>query len=111
LAVVLGSGRARLEQLRRRGALAYWRPDHAADVARAWFTTHDGITSGDYAAMTGFTQPGALRQLDRLTAEGLLHRGDEVGRNAHFAQEPLLLKTTGTVGAQGPRYGNADSPL
>lgn len=97
LAVVLGSGSAHLKQLRRRGALGYWRPDHATDVARAWFTSHDRITSGDYAAMTGFTQPGALRQLDRLTAEGLLHRGDEVGRNAHFAPEPVLLKTTRTV--------------
>jgi ATP-dependent DNA helicase RecG len=92
LAVVLGSGSARLEQLRRRGALAYWRPDSAADVARAWFASHDRITSGDYAAITGFTQPGALRQLDRLTVEGLLHRGDDLGRNAHFTPEPGLMK-------------------
>lgn len=98
LAVVIGSGGGRLEQLRRRGALAYWRPDNAVDVASAWFASHDRITSGDYAAMAGFTQPGALRQLDRLAAEGLVHRGDEVGRNAHFGPEPALMNARQTAG-------------
>ena len=93
LNVALRSGGARLAQLRRRGALAYWRPGDAAAVAASWLASHDRITSGDYAAMAGFTQPGALRQLDRLAADGLVRRGDQVGRSATFAAEPGLLTT------------------
>lgn len=71
-----------------RGVLPYWRPELGTEVVRTWFAIHDRITSGDYALMTGFTQPGALRQLERLAAMDLLARGDSAGRNAHFTSGP-----------------------
>jgi len=72
--------------LRRRGLLRYRRPDpaQAAEVVRRWLASHDRITSGDYAKLTGLTQPGALKTLDRMTRDGLLERGDAQGRNAHY---------------------------
>lgn len=72
--------------LRRRGLLAYRHPDAAIAVAvvRRWLTTHDRITSGDYAMLTGLTQPGSLKALDRMTRDGVLERGETHGRNAHY---------------------------
>jgi ATP-dependent DNA helicase RecG len=72
--------------LRRRGLLTYRHPDQATAVAvvRRWLATHDRITSGDYAVLTGLTQPGALKALDRMTRDGLLERGETHGRNAHY---------------------------
>lgn len=67
-----------------RGVLPYWRPEVGTEIVRAWLDVHDRITSGDYALMTGFTQPGALGQLDRMVSTHLLQRGDATGRNAHF---------------------------
>ncbi len=76
--------------LRRRGVLTYRRPDSAEQVARRWFTVHDRFTTGDHAVLTGLTKAGALRQLERLTEDGLLRRGPEMGRNAHFVAGPGL---------------------
>ena len=72
--------------LRRRGLLRYRRPDpaEAVSVVRRWLSSHDRITSGDYATLTGLTQPGALKTLDRMARDGLLERGDAHGRNAHY---------------------------
>ncbi|MPZ65694.1 MAG: transcriptional regulator [Pseudonocardiaceae bacterium] len=66
------------------GLLPYRRPETALDIARAWLSTHDRVSSGDHAALTGLTQAGALRQLERLVAEDHLVRGEGRGRNAHF---------------------------
>jgi ATP-dependent DNA helicase RecG len=44
---------------------------------------HDRITSGDYAALTGLTQTGAKRALDRLVPD-VLARGTPTGRSAHY---------------------------
>ena len=74
------------EQLTRRGILTYRRAgvDRAADLVRQWLATHDRITSGDYAAMTGIVRPNANRVLTGLVGD-VLERGAEArGRNAHF---------------------------
>lgn len=76
--------------LRARGVLPYRRPEDATPVVRRWLAVHPRITSGDHAAMTGLTQTGALRQLERLVPDGLLLRGEELGRNAHFTAGPAL---------------------
>ena len=83
----------RRARLRSRGLLLYRRPDSAASIpiARHWLAAHERLTSGDYAALGGLTQTGALRQLERLEAEGVLIRGAEMGRNAHFLAGPALL--------------------
>jgi ATP-dependent DNA helicase RecG len=73
-----------------RGVLAYRRPENPASVVRSWLISHDRMTSGDYATLTGLTQAGALYHLDRLVADGLLVRGDGKGRNAHFRCGPGL---------------------
>lgn len=86
---VIDSPQARA-MLRQRGILDYRRPADPGPVVRAWLSTHDRITSGDHAALTGLTPAGALGQLDRLVGDGLLRRGDGLGRNAHFAATPLL---------------------
>jgi ATP-dependent DNA helicase RecG len=72
--------------LHRRGLLTYRRPEPsvAVEVVRRWLTSHERITSGDYAMLTGLTQPGALKALDRMTRDGFLERGDPHGRNAHY---------------------------
>lgn len=75
---------------RNRGVLAHRRPEDPARVVRSWLTSHDRMTSGDYATLTGLTQAGALYHLDRLVADGLLVRGDGRGRNAHFRCGPSL---------------------
>jgi ATP-dependent DNA helicase RecG len=74
----------------RRGLLTYRRPEPsvAVDVVRSWLASHGRITSGDYAALTGLTQPGALKALDRMARDGLLARGDPHGRNAHYVLRP-----------------------
>lgn len=76
--------------LHRRGLLTYRRPEPsvAVDVVRRWLASHGRITSGDYAALTGLTQPGALKALDRMARDGLLARGDPHGRNAHYVLRP-----------------------
>jgi ATP-dependent DNA helicase RecG len=79
-------GRGDNGALRRLGVLWYVGPQ-SSDVTKVvdeWFTTHDRITSGDYAAMTGLTLGGARGALDRLVDEGLLERGATAGRNAHY---------------------------
>ncbi|MGH8909612.1 MAG: DUF5635 domain-containing protein [Egibacteraceae bacterium] len=93
LAAVETGPAARRAGLRQRGVLPYRWPDSAAAVAQHWLTVHERFTSGDHAALTGLTQAGALRQLERLEAEGALVRGDEMGRNAHFLAGPALLAT------------------
>ena len=70
--------------LRGRGVLTYRRPENPGAVVQQWLSVHQQITSGDQAAMTGPTPAGALRQLERLVADGVLCRGDGSGRNAHF---------------------------
>lgn len=53
-------------------------------VVRFRLSSHQRITSGDYAAPTGLTQAGALNHLDKLVGDDLLVRGEGKGRNAHF---------------------------
>ncbi|HMQ38392.1 MAG TPA: DUF5635 domain-containing protein [Micropruina sp.] len=88
---VLGSA-ADTAELKRRGTLWYQAPssEGARQVVTAWLATHDRITSGDFAALTGLTQQGARGTLDRLDGD-LLVRGETTGRNAHY-----VLKTSGT---------------
>lgn len=75
---------------RGRGVLPYRRPEDPASVVRFWLSAHPRITSGDYATISGLTQTGALKQLDRLVAQGVLSRGDGKGRNAHFLAGPQM---------------------
>jgi ATP-dependent DNA helicase RecG len=74
-----------VDELHRRGMLNYRRPtaDGAQDVVRDWLASHDRITSGDFATVTGLTQAGANRALDRLVPDVLV-RGSTTGRNAHY---------------------------
>lgn len=78
-------GNADAIALKRRGVLWYVAPsaDDARRVVRAWLATHDRITSGDFAALTGMSQQGARGALDRLDGD-LLVRGEATGRNAHY---------------------------
>lgn len=73
-------------ELRGRGLLTYRRPDPAgaAGVVQQWLAHHDRISTGDYATLTGLTQTGALKALDRMVREGVVERGDTAGRNAHY---------------------------
>jgi ATP-dependent DNA helicase RecG len=75
---------------RARGVLPYRRPEDPLPVVVSWLTMHDRVTSGDYATLTGLTQAGALKSLDRLVADELLARGEGMGRNAHFRAGPRL---------------------
>jgi ATP-dependent DNA helicase RecG len=82
------SGRGDLDLLRRLRVLWYVTPQ-PVDIGKtvdAWLGSHDRITSGDYAAMTGLTTGGARGALDRLVEEGLLARGAAAGRNAHYVR-------------------------
>lgn len=72
------------------GILPYRRPEDPSEVVRFWLSTHSRITSGDYSTISGLTQPGALKQLDRLVTQGFLIRGDGKGRNAHFLTGPQM---------------------
>lgn len=83
----------RRSSLAARGILPYRRPENALDVARRWLQFHDRLTSGDYAALTGLTQAGALGQLERLVPGGYLVRGEGLGRNAHFVAGPVMART------------------
>lgn len=83
------SGRGDADLLRRLRVLWYVAPQ-SSDIARAvdaWLDTHDRITSGDYAAMTGLTTGGARGALDRLVEDGVLVRGESTGRNAHYLRD------------------------
>ncbi|MDN5857059.1 MAG: DUF5635 domain-containing protein, partial [Pseudonocardia sp.] len=82
LSVVEGAAPAKTR--RARGILPYRRPEDPADVVRSWLAAHDRVTSGDYATLTGLTQPAARAHLERLVADNLLVRGEGKGRNAHF---------------------------
>ena len=86
---VSGTGEDR-DLLRRRRVAWYFSPDQldAPAVVEAWLATHDRITSGDYAAMTGFSKAGARGVLDRLVDDGTLIRGELAGRNAHYRRAP-----------------------
>lgn len=85
-----------MDQLRRRGVLTYLQPDSTAAtrLVERWLASHDRISSGDFAAVTGLTYAGSRRLLDRLAGEGLLVRGEAAGRNAHFLPG-LRLKALG----------------
>lgn len=85
--VVTGGG-GDVNLLARLRVLWYVAPQQTemATVVDAWFGSHDRITSGDYAAMTGLTTGGARGALDRLVDEGLLERGEVAGRNAHYVR-------------------------
>nr|WP_322754630.1 DUF5635 domain-containing protein [Frankia sp. Cas3] len=91
-----------------RGLLPYRRPNqnNSPDVVQAWLSAHDRITSGDYATLTGLTQTGANRALDRFVPE-LLVRGSTTGRNAHYIAGVILR-----VPARGcrPAPGRAGLP-
>lgn len=86
---VVEQARGRADGSRTR-LLPYRRPVSAEAVAATWLRDHAQITSGDAAVLTGLTTAGALGQLDRLEREGLLVRGQGLGRNAHFVRGPLL---------------------
>lgn len=75
---------------RSHGVLPYRRPEDPLAVVRLWLSAHERITSGDYAALTGLTQPGSLNHLDKLVADGLLVRGEGKGRNSHFLRGPRM---------------------
>ncbi len=81
-----------MARLRSRGVLPYRWPDDPTGVVRQWLGVHERITSGDHSVLTGLTQPGALKQLERLVAEGFLIRGTGRGRNAHFLPGPRLTR-------------------
>lgn len=83
-------GAAPAPERRARGILNYRRPEDPGVVVRHWLTSHDRITSGEYATLTGLTQNGSLNHLDRLVNDGLLVRGDGRGRNAHFLPGPHI---------------------
>lgn len=87
LAVVEGAA-ARRQALQRKGLLLHRRAATAAHVVGRWLRDHPTLTSGDAAILSGLTQPGALRQLERLEAEGILVRGTGMGRTAHFVAGP-----------------------
>lgn len=84
--------------LRRRGVLTYRRPDNGEHVARRWLAVHDRYTSSDHAALTGMSHRGALDQLTRLEEDGIIERGEAMGRNAHFVARPSLAGRSGTSG-------------
>lgn len=71
--------------LRRLRVLWYVAPtsEEASRIIDSWLSIHDRITSGDFAALTGMTNAGARRVLERFEGE-LLERGEQAGRNAHF---------------------------
>lgn len=81
-------GNADAPALKRRGVLWYVAPsaDDARRVVQAWLATHDRITSGDFAALSGMSQQGARGALDRLDGD-LLVRGEATGRNAHYVNK------------------------
>lgn len=89
LGVVEGSP-ARRQALQRRGLLLYRRATTADLVVSRWLRDHPTVTSGDTARLSGLTQAGALRQLERLEADGTVVRGTGLGRTAHFVAGPAF---------------------
>lgn len=89
LSLVEGRGNGRRQA--DRGVLRYRRPQDPRAVVLPWLQIHGRISSGDHAALTGLTQAGALRQLERLTDDQVLRRGTGAGRNAHFTAGAALL--------------------
>lgn len=83
--VVLSSKSDR-DMLRRLRVLWYVTPDQSdiSSVVDTWLRSHDRVTSGDYAAVTGLTTGGARGALDRLVDDQVLARGAASGRNAHY---------------------------
>lgn len=83
---IVAGAKADRDLLRRLRVLWYLgpAPSDAPAVATAWLMTHDRVTSGDYAALTGLTTAGARGVLDRLVDDGQLVRGAVTGRNAHY---------------------------
>jgi len=71
--------------------LPYRRPASAHRVAATWLRDHDRLSSGDTALLTGLTQAGSLRQLERLERDAQLSRGEGMGRNAHFVPGPNMV--------------------
>lgn len=83
--IVLRAGRS-LSELKRSGVLRYREPDESEveRLVRRWLGSHDRITSGDLATLTGTSVPTARSALDRLVGASVVARGDAVGRNAHY---------------------------
>ncbi len=83
---VVQTGKADRDMLKRRRVLWYLTPDptDTPTVINTWLDTHDRITSGDYAALTGLTVGGARGALDRAVDDEQLSRGQTTGRNAHY---------------------------
>lgn len=83
---IVAGAKAHRALLRRLRVLWYLGPgpSDASAVAAAWLATHDRITSGDYAALTGLTPAGARGALDRLVEDSQLVRGELAGCNAHY---------------------------
>lgn len=82
------SDRVALAAAQRRGLLRWFRPggdDVFAELVSRWLAASGRITSGDLAALTSLSGPGALKVLTRLEEAGLLRRsGSTRGRAAHF---------------------------
>ena len=74
----------RRRALQRRGLLDYRRPATAEGIVGRWLRDHPTLTTGDVAVLSGLSQGGALKQLERLEAQGVLDRGANLGRSAHF---------------------------
>lgn len=74
----------------RRELLGYRRPRTAEPLVRRWLRDHPTVTSGDVARLSGLTQTGALRQLERLEREAAIQRGAGLGRSAHFRPGPAF---------------------
>lgn len=87
---VLEKADADAGQLTRHGLLPYRRPPSSEHVVLRWLRDHDTVTTGDTARLTGLSQQGALGQLERLERAGVLVRGAELGRNAHFVAGPAF---------------------
>ncbi|MEZ0492468.1 DUF5635 domain-containing protein [Kineococcus sp. TBRC 1896] len=69
------------------GILPYRRPaaeQQIVAVVEAWLERHTGISSGEYARLTGLTTSGGRGHLDRLVDSGRLRRGSSLGRNSHY---------------------------
>lgn len=103
----------RRRALQRRGLLDYRRPASADGFAGRWLRDHATLTTGDVAALSGLSQGGALRQLERLEAQDVLLRGANMGRTAHFvagsafrpiaAPRPLLSDVATTMSSHLPK--------
>lgn len=86
------------DSLARRGLLTYRRAaGRAAEgVVRAWLSSHERITSGDFAEITGVAKPTATRTLTALDGDVVERGADVRGRNAHFVARPAVRGTAAT---------------